>query len=189
MTLEELTNPDFILFTSLILVPAYMANGMGPILGGGRPLDGGKVFIDGRRILGDGKTVNGTLGGILCGTLASLGEIAVVNLFMSQFFSFSLNLLHALFGFVISVGAISGDLTGAFIKRRLNLPRGASAPGLDQLDFVVAALVFAWAFTRLVSVGGEVTWLTVVVVVTITPFIHLLSNYVAFKIGKKNEPW
>jgi len=162
---------------------------MCPIFGGGRPIDRGRNFIDGRRILGDGKTVRGALGGILCGTLASLAEVVVVNLFLAGFFTFSLNLLHALFGFVISVGAVSGDLLGAFIKRRLGLPRGASAPGLDQLGFIVVALALAWVFLRFVNLGGEVTWLMVAVILVMTPFIHLLSNYVGFRLGKKKEPW
>ncbi len=171
------------------MVPAYVANGMGPIFGGGRPIDRERNFIDGQRILGDGKTVGGAVGGVVCGTLASLAEVVMVNLFMAGAFSFSLHLLYVLFGFVISMGAILGDLTGAFVKRRVGIPRGRPAPALDQLDFIVVALVLAWVFLQFVALGGEITWIMVATILIITPFIHLLSNYIAFRLGKKREPW
>jgi CDP-2,3-bis-(O-geranylgeranyl)-sn-glycerol synthase len=171
------------------LVPAYVTNGMGLVFGGGRPIDFGRNFIDGRRILGDGKTFRGAAGGIVCGTLASLAEAVVVNLFLGGFFSFSLNLLHVIFGFAVSVGAVLGDLVGAFVKRRLGIPRGAPAPGLDQLGFIVVALILAWVVLRFVALGGEITWVMVATILVMTPFIHLLGNCIAVRFGKKNKPW
>jgi len=38
-----------------------------------------------------------------------------------------------------------GDMLGAFIKRRLSIPRGGRAIGLDQLDFILGSTVLGYA--------------------------------------------
>ncbi|MFH1328196.1 MAG: CDP-2,3-bis-(O-geranylgeranyl)-sn-glycerol synthase [Candidatus Bathyarchaeota archaeon] len=181
----ELTEPTFILMISLILVPAYVANGMAPVFGGGKPIDLGKNFIDGKRILGDGKTIRGAVSGIVFGTFAILVEVALVNVLVIDVF---LNSTFILFGLVIALGAIIGDLIGAFIKRRLGLARGKSVPGLDQLTFILIAFIFAYGFTQFIPLT-IITFTMLLVALIITPFLHLLGNYVGYKIGKKREPW
>jgi CDP-2,3-bis-(O-geranylgeranyl)-sn-glycerol synthase len=39
---------------------------------------------------------------------------------------------------LLSIGALLGDIAGAFIKRRLGISQGGPAPILDQLGFLVA---------------------------------------------------
>jgi hypothetical protein len=51
-----------LIFSLLIIVPAYISNASMVITGGGKPIDGGKVCRDGRRVLGDHKTWNGLKG-------------------------------------------------------------------------------------------------------------------------------
>jgi CDP-2,3-bis-(O-geranylgeranyl)-sn-glycerol synthase len=87
-----------------------------------------------------------------------------------------------LLGFTAGSGAMIGDLIGAFIKRRLGLPRGAPAPILDQLDFIIIAILFA-------SFLIKITPSMIFIVILITPFIHILVNGIAYKLGKKKEPW
>src|SRR2546427_13302198 len=45
------------------LLPAYVANPMAVVSGGGTPMDFGRTLRDGRRLLGDGKTWRGFAGG------------------------------------------------------------------------------------------------------------------------------
>src|SRR2546422_10015344 len=45
------------------LLPAYVANPMAVVFGGGTPMDFGRALRDGRRILGDGKTWRGVARG------------------------------------------------------------------------------------------------------------------------------
>jgi len=71
---------------------------------------------------------------------------------------------------------------GSFIKRRLDIPRGGAAPVLDQLGFVVFALLFA---SPVMLPGWEVT-LTILI---ITPPIHLATNFVGYKLGFKSKPY
>lgn len=85
-------------------------------------------------------------------------------------------------GFLLSFGALIGDLIGSFIKRRLNLERGHPTPPLDQLDFIVGALVFSFIiFIPPLEI--------IIVLLVLTPMIHLTANIIGYKLGLKKEPW
>jgi CDP-2,3-bis-(O-geranylgeranyl)-sn-glycerol synthase len=71
-----------------------------------------------------------------------------------------------------------GDALGSFLKRRLGVTRGRSAPGLDQLGFLVFALIFATAVT-------EVSFNTIIILLVLTPTIHLSTNAIAYQLGMK----
>ncbi len=169
-----------ILRALVYILPAYIANSTPVIVGGGLPLDFGKNFIDGKRIFGDNKTIWGFFGGILLGTLTGillpvifplvgLGEISIVD--------------ALLLAFLLSIGAHAGDLLGSFIKRRLNLKPGAPFPVMDQIGFVLLALLFAWPIFPLIS------YLEIMICIFITLVVHPASNLIAYLLGLKNEPW
>jgi CDP-2,3-bis-(O-geranylgeranyl)-sn-glycerol synthase len=163
-----LNYPD-VVSALIFIIPAYCANAAPVILGGGRPLDGGRLFLDGKPILGSHKTVRGLISGVLLGSLAAL----ILNLLLEY---------SILLGVLTSIGALMGDLVEAFFKRRLSLKPGESLPLADQLDFVLGAL----AFSFLVSPPTPLTFL---IVILITPPIHLLTNFFAYKLGLKDNPW
>ncbi len=98
------------LITSALLFigPAYFANAAPLVFGGGATLDGGRRLADGQPIFGSHKTVRGVIAGIVVGTLIGLGESFVDS-----------RLVVA--GFMIALGAVLGDLLGAFVKRRLKV--------------------------------------------------------------------
>ncbi len=146
-------------------IPAYVANTFACILGKGRPIDLGKNFIDKRRIVGDGVTIRGSLSGIACGIIA--GAILQMDLLLV---------------FLLSSGAIAGDAAGSFIKRRLNMGRGAPAPGLDQLNFVAGGLLFASPVVRI-----PLQW--VLVLIVFTPIGHLIVNKTGYRLKVKDVPW
>ncbi|RLI04504.1 CDP-2,3-bis-(O-geranylgeranyl)-sn-glycerol synthase [Candidatus Bathyarchaeota archaeon] len=181
---EDIVDLNFIVTVFLIVVPAYMANGFAFIFGGGKPLNGGKVFFDGKRIFGEGKTVKGVISGMFFGTLGYFLELAFLKIFVS----YPLTFYHLFLGFVVACGAIFGDLVGSFIKRRIGLPRGAPTPFLDQLDFILMALLFVYLFNCFYFVVN-LTLSIVFVIVVVTPFAHLISCCIAYKLGKKKEPW
>jgi CDP-2,3-bis-(O-geranylgeranyl)-sn-glycerol synthase len=146
------------------IFPAYIANAAPVLFGGGRPLDFGKKFIDNKRILGDGKTVKGTLAGIFLGSLAAY---LTGNLYV---------------GMMLASGAVFGDLVGSFVKRRMNKKRGYPVFGIDQLDFVFGALLFA---AILEIPRAEL----LVFILVVTPLLHMITNYLAYKLGFKKVPW
>jgi CDP-2,3-bis-(O-geranylgeranyl)-sn-glycerol synthase len=154
------------------IFPAYCANATPVLAGGGRPMDFGKNLPDGKRVLGKNKTFRGFFFGWAIGIFVGLVEGAVFG-----FASYSV-----LFSIITPLGALLGDLTGAFVKRRLNIASGGLLPVVDQVDFVVGALVFALPL-------AIVYWQLAVAVLIITPPIHLLTNYVAYKLKLKSNPW
>ena len=159
-----------IIGTALLFIgPSYVANAAPLVLGGGRPLDGGRNFLDGRPVFGSHKTLRGLLAGIIAGSLVGLGESLV-------------DPRLALAGSAISLGAVSGDLLGAFVKRRLSVKPGGPLPILDQLDFVVGGLVLSFPFLPMSLVS-------VLIVVLVTPPIHLGTNLGAYLLGIKKTYW
>ena len=174
---------DFIT-TLLIIWPPYVANAT-PVVASKlfkrrTPIDFGRNFIDGRRIFGDGKTYEGFITGLLAGFV--IGELTYI--IVAKTVNITLELPAPLTVFIMCLAALLGDLTGAFIKRRLGLPRGAPAPLLDQLDFLLAALLALWLVQPSI-----LRVIYVIIAVLITPPIHLATNAAAYLLGLKREPW
>lgn len=181
---------SLLLYALYFMLPAYMANVSALAFGGGMPLDFKKNFTDGRRILGDGVTWRGTIVGIIIGTAIAVIQGAV---FMNYGDIFTLvpgwmtidGIIPGnfgewiLLGLALSAGALLGDAVGSFIKRRINIGRGKPAPFLDQLDFVVGALVLA-------SLVVVIPLNIVVLIVIFTVILHLLTNTIAYLLGLKD---
>jgi len=168
------------------MLPAYIPNNVAVLVGGGPPIDGGRTWR-GHRVLGDGKTWRGTIAGVLAGVALALvldrGHPWVGELIGAALPGFPMAAAVAL-----PAGAMLGDIAASAVKRQLGRERGASLPGLDQLDFAVGALVVAW----LLAPGWAATVLTPAVVVTIlvvTPILHVGTNALAYALGLKDVPW
>ena len=150
------------------MLPAYLANVTALAFGGGKPLDFNRALNDGRRILGNGVTWRGTIIGTIIGTTIGLVQGLITGNIIEGF----------LLGLTLGGGALIGDACGSFIKRRLNVESGRPAPILDQLDFVVGALVFA---SLIVVIPIEM----IVIILVISVFLHLGANIIAYLLGLK----
>ena len=153
------------------IFPAYCANAVPVLAGGGFPMDFGKNFIDGKRILGKNKTFRGFFAGLIIGSLVGVAE--------SFLFGYGIY-----FGFLVSLGALIGDLVGAFIKRRMNLAPGQLLPVIDQIDFIVGAVVLSLPVSL-----QFISWELLLAIFVITPPLHLLTNFAAYKLKLKANPW
>lgn len=80
------------------------------------PVDGRALWFDGRPLFGSSKTVRG----ILLSVLTTSAGAALIGLAW-----------HV--GTVVAGLAMAGDLFSSFVKRRLGLPAGSRATGLDQI--------------------------------------------------------
>ncbi|MFC6796769.1 MULTISPECIES: CDP-2,3-bis-(O-geranylgeranyl)-sn-glycerol synthase [unclassified Haladaptatus] len=168
------------------MLPAYIPNNAAVLFGGGPPIDGGRTWR-GRRILGDGKTWRGTAAGTLIGVLVGVA-LNAIRPSLNQLLDFTLPAFPLVAAFSLAFGAMLGDILASFIKRRSGRERGAAFPLLDQLDFVVVALLL----TFLVATGWFRQTFTLPVIVTVlilTPVLHILTNVIAYVLGLKNEPW
>jgi len=156
----------------IFIFPAYCANAVPVLAGGGLPMDFGRNFFDGRRIFGTNKTFRGFFFGWGIGFLVGIAEVII----------FGLAKYGIMLGILTPLGALCGDLAGAFLKRRLNIAPGGLLPIVDQINFVVGAVLFSLPL-------GIITWELAATVVIITPPIHLFTNFLAFKLKLKNNPW
>ncbi len=161
------------------MLPAYIANASALAFGGGTPLDFHRKFIDGRRRCGNGATWRGILIGTGIGTLIGLlqgilGEIGLSYGILPD------NVIQGiLLGLFMGAGALIGDASGSFLKRRIGIERGRPIPLLDQLDFVVGALIFA-------SIIVVIPWDLLLLLFVISIILHLLANIIAYLIGIKD---
>lgn len=175
------------------MLPAYLANASALTFGGGTPLDMGRYLKDGRRLLGDGVTWKGTIIGILIGTgiglfqgiitgnlvqdLLLMGDPAIFRMVQGTITSTIIQ--GTLLGLALGSGAIIGDACGSFIKRRFKVERGRPVPLIDQLDFVIGALVFA-------SLVVVIPINLIITIIVISIFLHLGANIIAYLLGMKN---
>ncbi len=208
-----------LIFSLLFIVPAYISNASMVITGGGKPIDGGRNFRDGRRILGNHKTWNGLKGPLYIGIPISFLIFLLFNILwlpikdviieataqgqyilydeirVFQYYfiggQFPINFLILISRIMLaSYGATIGDLFGSFLKRRFNIESGAPFWVVDQLDFVLMALLF-------VSIPGFISpqlfllpdIYIIIFLIILTPAISVIANTVAYVIGLKDVPW
>lgn len=183
-----------------LMLPAYLANMLPVFVGGGTPIDFGRSWKDGKRILGNGKTWRGLLlapllAAILTGALQWLAD----NTAWGRDYGFpgwGAWPWWFLLAYMMGFGALAGDAIESFFKRRTGRDRGAPWFPFDQLDFVVGALLFGGLTGFILGLTGagdafdaSFTWPRLLVIVLLTPALHLLVNYIGYKIGAKDVPW
>ncbi len=179
-----------------IIIPAYIANGLAVLVGGGRPIDSKKTWKDGKRILGDGKTWKGLIIGTLLGMIAGFGlVIAAVYISFSEysyldFTDFGRFPLMIPILFSICFGALLGDIIESFFKRRLGKERGEDWILFDQIDFILGAMFFSFiaaSFLNILGCTSENWFLNnlfpwkILILLIVTPFIHITANYIHSK--------
>jgi len=176
---------SFFIADALWLVfPAYVANSSAVLFAGTLPIDLGRNYPDGRRILGQGKTFRGLIGGTMVGVITGIIQQAVREHALLAVPSFD----PIFVVITLSFGALLGDIIKSFFKRRLGFERGARFPIADQYDFVAGALLLTYIFFP--------GWLTLnvtapvfIAVIVLTAPIHLIVNYISFRLGKKDVWW
>jgi CDP-2,3-bis-(O-geranylgeranyl)-sn-glycerol synthase len=183
-----------------IVIPIYVANASAVIVGGGPPIDFGKTWKDGRRILGDGKTWRGLFAGTFLGMTAGFGLTVVASslsageysfLGLTNFEGFPL-MIPILFS--LCFGALLGDVIESFFKRRIGKDRGQDWIPFDQLDFIVGALLVSFLISELLYLVHltsdhwffvHITIWHILILLIVTPFIHITANVLFKKIKKK----
>jgi len=169
------------------ILPAYFANSSPVFIYGilkkrnytFHRIDFGKNFLDGKPMLGKGKTFEGSLFGIFSGTFVGLLQELIQK-------SLNLKLIYPInlkFAFVMSLGAIFGDMVESFFKRRMNIERGGNLPIFDSIDFVLGTFLFLYLFLHFWDFKFFMLSLV------LTPLIHRVFNIIAYVLGLKEVPW
>lgn len=163
----------------LFMLPCYIANAAPVLIGGGPRLDMGIALRDGRALLGKTKSIRGFIGGISAGVLVA----AAIALLVPELL-FGNRAVLFMAGVMLSVGALVGDAAGSFLKRRMGVEEGKHFNLLDQMDFVVGGLFFAYPFAY-----GAYTIPNVAFVLVVSYVLHLGTNVLANRAGLKKVPW
>jgi CDP-2,3-bis-(O-geranylgeranyl)-sn-glycerol synthase len=171
-------------------LPAWIANATPVLGGGGKPIDGGRFYSDGRRILGDGKTIRGFIVGIFFGIMTGLGQMLAapyLHPLLAQFVTVTPEMELVLYmqlpvAILMSFGALTGDIVGSFIKRRVDVKSGDPSPFMDQLGFILMALIFTYPL-----IHPEAIYVVILILVTLA--IHWISNALGYLLGLKKNPW
>ena len=181
------------------MVPALMPNSVAVLFGGGLPVDFGRTW-KGKRIFGDGKTWGGFIGGAAVGMLVGMITLLLAQIYPPDVWwpgapaGYGFGDMPQAIGvvFLLAVGAMLGDMAGAFIKRRLGYKRGHKVPVLDQYDFVAGALLLnliffpSWVLNTFVYGLG---WISLLIVLVLAWVLHRGFNIIGYKAGLKKEPW
>lgn len=165
-------------YALLFFLPAGISN-MIPVLASrlpllrnwNTPLDGGRSFR-GKRIFGKNKTWRGLVSGTIAGTLVAM---LVYGAFTN---------LHGelvLIGACMSAGALVGDAVESFFKRQRGIQSGKAWFPFDQTDYIIGGLLFTLPF------GILPLWLIIWVFVMYFG-LHLVSSYIGYLLGLKDEP-
>jgi len=152
-----------------------------------RPLDGGAT-IGGRRVLGDNKTWRGALFMVAGPALAAV--------LLTRWPAFRCALPGAvadappvLWGALVGLGVVVGELPNSFVKRRLGIAPGSRRRGggglalvvLDQADLVPGV----WLCLAPVYVLPVATAAVAFAAVTA---VHLVVNVIGYAIGARTSP-
>ena len=173
------------LTTLYFILPAYFSNGGALVFGGGTPIDFGKSDSKGVRWIGDGVTWRGIIAGSLIGIITGIAQGYLAPYIIEAIGPIIITPIVTdipngiVIGFLLGFGALLGDALGSFLKRRLGIGRGKPAPILDQLDFMIVALI-------LVSIVVPLNWIFIVMALVLTLVIHLIANSGAYLLGLKD---
>src|SRR3989338_10836708 len=169
---------ELILKSLYFFLPAYVAN-MAPILLRWIPFANRPVS---KRLFGENKTWRGLLVGTLAGGLIFALQKWAHQQGFQELALIDYNDFSLLLGFLLGLGALLGDLVKSYYKRKAEIAPGRPWIPFDQIDFVIGALVVGF----LVYVPPiEV----VLVLLVVSPVLHLLVNYIGYLLGINKKKW
>ncbi len=163
------------------LLPAYFAD-MAPVffkqtlLSLDKPLDYGIKF-SGKDLLGRHKTIRGVLVAIITGMIIFYIQQALDINSIIRYTDYSIFL-----GFLITFGAVFGDIFKSFIKRRFDIAPGKSFIIADQVDAVVGAIVFS-AFMI------DYTLFQIAFMILATLILKIIINHIGYYLKIREEKW
>ncbi|MFH0713844.1 MAG: CDP-2,3-bis-(O-geranylgeranyl)-sn-glycerol synthase [Candidatus Micrarchaeota archaeon] len=166
----------------LFILPAYVANATPVLLRGKTPIDFGTQLGDKQRIFGQNKTIKGFIAGVAGGTVTGI----IITLLFPQIFPTVSTNDKILIYFLLSLGAMLGDLIGSFVKRRRGMQSGSESLVMDKILFVIIALVVAYP-----AYSGKINLLHLdaVIIVALTYLLHIAFNKIAHYLKLKKVPW
>ncbi len=175
----------FLLKCFYLMLPAYFAN-MSPVLFKKinlfeYPIDFNKT-LNNKPLLGKNKTFRGLIFGIIFAVVIAYAQFLLYNIEFFRSISFMNYQNWFLVGFLLGLGALTGDLVKSFFKRRLDIEPGAKFIPFDQIDFVIGALIF---IIPIFNVSLQILLTSLL----LSFLLHITINHIAFYLKIRNEKW
>ena len=148
-----------------------------------RPLDANKKLF-GKPILGRNKTYRGFVAGAIFATVIGAAQWALSEAVpaLNRLEFFDLDFAGYLeLSLLLGFGALVGDAVESFLKRQLEIPAGESWVPLDQIDYVIGALLFSIPL-------GALTIGEYAAVAFVGVLFHPVGTVVGWKLGLKDKP-
>ncbi len=172
----------FILASLYFFLPAYFANMAPPFAKKfkqleflAKPVDFGKKY-KGSYIFGSHKTWRGIIIGTIVGIFIIWIQRILYKFPFFQALSFydyqEINIIFL--GFLISFGALLGDLFFSFLKRRKNIEPGKSWIPFDQLGYIFGPFILVNLFFEKIPISA---WFWILV---LSFFLHIIGNRIGF---------
>src|SRR3989338_1265850 len=166
----------FILKALYFFLPAYVANMM-PVFVRRLPFLEKPIW---ESKLGKNKTWRG----LVFGTATGIVVFGLQKLLYQGGFTFlaliDYNDFSLLFGALLGLGAMLGDIVKSYYKRKVGIKPGKSWMPFDQIDFVIGGIVLG--FLLYVPTAA-----VVLILLIVSPLLHLAVNYVGFLIGWREK--
>ena len=169
-----------ILSSLYFILPAAIGN-MCPVVAGACRLPLGIPIHE--KLFGSGKTWRGLIVAYIGALLMLWGQLILQQneifetLRLLDYEQINLFLYAALFG----IGAIAGDMSKSFFKRRLKKPSGTPWFPFDQID-TLAAIIVVYPFYQLDAAR-------ILTLVLLMPILHILTNIISYTLGLKKVWW
>ncbi|PCI90284.1 hypothetical protein COB18_00825 [Candidatus Kaiserbacteria bacterium] len=171
-----------------LALPAFVANMMPVIFARMKiakaldiPIDAGRTWR-GKPLLGRNKTWRG----VLAAVIGSLSVVCVqyyvalpLSITTSAYDTFW---IACVYGVSVGILVMAGDALGSFLKRQCGVASGEPSIPLDQVDYIVLFVVGTLFFTSWTTVS-------ILLLITITFFLNLVTNTIAYVTGIKNTYW
>lgn len=179
-----------ILFALFYFLPAGAANTTPVILAKlpflkkyNYPLDFNKK-LGGIRIFGSHKTVRGLIGGVLVAIIFAYLETYLYenSEFVREFSPVIYTEIKPwLLGLLLGFGALAGDFTKSFFKRRMDVAPGKAWIPFDQIDYIIGGIVFSLLYV-------QVDFVYYILILIIWLILHPISTVLGYLIRLKDEP-
>ena len=175
----------FLMKCVYLMLPAYFAN-MAPVIVKrvnflAYPVDFNRKQGD-KPIFGKNKTFRGLFFGVLFAVIISYLQFVGYKTEFLRSVSFFGYGNWLVFGFLMGVGALAGDLVKSFFKRRAGINPGGKFIPFDQSDFVIGASIFIMPVFAL-------TWKIFLTSLVLSFVLDILVNHTAFYLKIRNEKW
>ena len=175
----------FLIKCFYLMLPAYFAD-MAPVIVKKinflkYPVDFGFVLSK-KPLFGKNKTFRGFFFAILFSIVIAFLQQSVYTFDFFRNTSFYSYENWILFGFLMGLGALTGDLIKSFFKRRIGIKPGEKFVPFDQTDFVIGSLIFIIPIYI-------VTFPIFLTCLVLSLFLHILVNHIAFFLKIRNEKW